>query len=34
MAYIANAYAPELLGKSPEEKGQMDVYFSEMKKIK
>ena len=31
MIYIASAYAPELLGGTPEEKAQMDMYFNEMK---
>ena len=33
-AYIANAFAPELLGKTPDEIGVMDVYFTTMKQIK
>ena len=33
-AYIANAFAPELLGKTPDEIGVMDVYYTTMKQIK
>lgn len=32
--YIANAFAPELLGKTPDEIGVMDVYYTTMKQIK
>lgn len=28
MVYIAHAYAPELLGKTPEESGQIDMIYS------
>ena len=34
MVYIAHAYAPELLGKDPEESGQIDMIYSQMKEIK
>ena len=34
MQYLANAYAPELLGKDPHERGQMDLMYAQMKEIK
>ena len=34
MQYLANAYAPELLGKDPNERGQMDLIYAQMKEIK
>ena len=34
MVYIANAYAPELLGKTPDERGQMDMIYDKMKHLK
>ena len=34
MVYITHAYVPELLGKTPEETGQMDMIYSQLKEIK
>jgi glutathione S-transferase len=34
MVYLSNAYAPELLGKDADEKGTMDMYWSQLKEIK
>ena len=34
MVYIANAYAPELLGKNPDESGKIDMIYAQMKEFK
>ena len=34
MVYLSHAYAPELLGKTPAETGEMDMFYSQLKEIK
>ena len=34
MLYIASSYAPELLGKTPEEKAEIDMIYSQLKDAK
>ena len=34
MLYLATAYAPELLGENPDEKGEIDMLYSQLKDVK
>ena len=34
MIYVATAYAPELLGQNPDEKGEIDMMYSQLKDVK
>ena len=34
MIYLSNAYAPELLGRNPHERGQIDLIYAQLKEIK
>ena len=34
MLYLATAYAPELLGETPDEKGEIDMMYSQLKDVK
>jgi len=34
MLYLATAYAPELLGVDPDEKGEIDMMYSQLKDVK
>jgi len=34
MLYLATAYAPELLGQTPEEKAEIDMLYGQLKEVK
>lgn len=34
MIYLATSFAPELLGRTPEEKGEIDMLYSQLKDVK
>lgn len=34
MIYLATSYAPELIGKTPEAQGMIDVLYSQLKDVK